>query len=86
MAWAPVVPASAASYQPANIGTAAFAVAAVFDSDYSMPSVASTWVKFNSLGLSESSEPDFCYIATAYNPVVANSVIPVCIVTRAEQP
>ena len=51
------------------------------------PSRASTWLKFNTLRpLSTSSDVDFVYRASATNPVIANSVIPVCITDRSEQP
>lgn len=47
----------------------------------------SIWNKFNTLGLHDGShDVDFVYTANTSNPVIANSVIPVCITEQAESP
>ena len=71
----------------ASTGTLILALSASTGTRISTPSPASTWVKGNSLGLAAVADyPDFCYIVTGHNPVITNSVLPVCLVTAAEQP
>ena len=47
---------------------------------------SSTWTKFNTLRPIGSDDVDFVYRASATDPVIANSIIAVCITDRSEQP
>lgn len=44
------------------------------------------YLKFNTLRPIGSDDADFVYRASEADPVIANSVIPVCITDRSEQP
>lgn len=86
--WAPYVWADgvwAGSQQTSNITDWSPVVPGAATS-WGATSQSSTWNKFNTLRPIGSEDVDFIYRASEGDPVIANSIIPVRITERSEQP